>query len=60
VSSYKDTRILGADELRAFFGAVDGHLTTRASIVVIGGAAAAFHLAESTTNDVDTRPLRNP
>lgn len=54
MSTYKDTRILGADELRIFFEAVDRHLPARASIVIIGGAAAAFHRAESTTNDVDT------
>lgn len=59
MSSYKDTRILGAGELRVFFEAVDRHLTARAAIVIIGGAAAAFHRAESTTNDVDTLDALN-
>ncbi|MCW5806836.1 MAG: hypothetical protein KIT31_31045 [Deltaproteobacteria bacterium] len=54
MSGHKDTRILGVDELCVLFEAVDRHLVKRASIVVIGGAAAAFHQAESTTNDVDT------
>ncbi|HUQ98149.1 MAG TPA: DUF6036 family nucleotidyltransferase [Gemmatimonadaceae bacterium] len=54
MSSFKDTRTLGGDELRVFFEAVDRHLSIRVSIVVIGGAAAALHKASSTTSDVDT------
>jgi hypothetical protein len=52
--SYADTRTLGVEEIRAFFEVVDRHLTATTSLVIIGGAAAAFHRAESTTNDVDT------
>lgn len=59
MSSFKDTRVLGTDELCVFFEAVDRHLTKHASIVVIGGAAAAFHRAESTTHDVDTLDALN-
>jgi hypothetical protein len=44
----------GLDDICAFMAAVDRHLSTSVSVVIIGGAAAAFHHAESTTNDVDT------
>ena len=54
MSSYKATRIYGVDEICVFLRAIDRHLTSHASIVLIGGAAAAFHQASSTTNDVDT------
>jgi hypothetical protein len=54
VTSYKDTRGLGTEQLEAFLRAVDGHLTEPARIVIIGGSAAAFHNATSTTNDIDT------
>ena len=47
MSSFKDTRTLGAEQLRVFFEAVDSFLPTPASIVLIGGAAAALHGATS-------------
>ena len=40
-------RALGAEQLRVFFEAVDSFLPTPASIVLIGGAAAALHGATS-------------
>jgi hypothetical protein len=55
VSRYQLSRIYGLDEICAFLRAVDLRLSSRSSIVIIGGAAAAFHQSTSTTNDVDTR-----
>ena len=54
MSTYKSTRIIGVTQLTEFFVAVDRHLTTSASIVIIGGSAAAFNGATSMTQDVDT------
>lgn len=54
MTSYKDTRIFGKDELEVFLRAVDRNLTKSAAMVIIGGSAAAFHDATSTTNDIDT------
>lgn len=38
---------------------MDRHLNAPASVVIIGGAAAAFHRAQSTTTDVDTQESLN-
>jgi hypothetical protein len=54
VSSYRDTRIYGLQEIGELLRAVDRHLAVPARVVIIGGAAAAFHGAGSTTTDVDT------
>jgi len=54
VTRYADTRIYGVTEIRELLRAVDRHLPIHASIVIIGGAAAAFYEAESTTTDIDT------
>lgn len=44
----------GLEEMSRFFQSVDDNLVHPISLVVIGGAAAAFHRVESTTEDVDT------
>lgn len=54
MSSYRRSHNYGDQQLRVFFRAIDKHLTSAASLVIIGGAAAVFHDARSTTNDVDT------
>lgn len=54
MTRYRDSRIYGLDEICVLLHAVDRHLTSPASVVIIGGAAAAFHGAESSTSDVDT------
>jgi hypothetical protein len=54
MSSYRDTRIYGVEEIAELLRAVDRHLTAQARVVIIGGAAAAFQGAQSTTTDVDT------
>jgi hypothetical protein len=54
VTAYRDNRILGYEELKRFFTAVDRHLSTSSTVIVIGGAAAALYRATSTTADVDT------
>ena len=52
---FRDSRIYGIDQISEFLAAVDRHLSGPVSVTIIGGAAAAFHGAESTTTDVDTR-----
>jgi len=59
VSSYKSSCTYGAEEIRRFLRAVDQHLTSATSVVIIGGAAAALHDAMSTTSDVDTNDAMN-
>src|SRR4051794_30503425 len=56
-------REFGTRELRAFFAAVDAHLTRRARVIILGGSAIAVgYGVEQGTIDVDTwetdlRPL---
>lgn len=47
-------RRFDAAELRAFFGAIDEHLTADAAMVVLGGCAIALYGAPVGTTDVDT------
>jgi len=54
VTTYRDRRIYGIEDIATLLREVDRHLTAHARIVIIGGAAAAFHGAVSTTTDVDT------
>jgi hypothetical protein len=54
VTSYKDTRVFGQEELATFLRAVDRNLSVEARLVMIGGSAAALHDGTSTTNDIDT------
>jgi hypothetical protein len=51
--SYR-SHLYGADEISLFLRAVDRHLVSASSVVIIGGSAAAFYNATSTTTDVDT------
>jgi uncharacterized nucleotidyltransferase DUF6036 len=60
VSSYKATKIYGHEQLLAFLRIVDKHLESSATIVIVGGSAAAFHSATSTTNDIDTYEAVEP
>ena len=59
MTSYRDSRAFGIDDICRLLQVVDGHLTDPAAVVIIGGAAAAFHRADSTTNDVDTNDALN-
>src|SRR5262245_56424103 len=59
VTSYRDTRVFGIDDICRLLEAVDRHLMAPSVVVIIGGAAAAFHRAESTTNDIDTNDALN-
>jgi hypothetical protein len=43
-----------ADEIREFLAAIDRHLGSPVRIIIIGGSAAFFHGATSTTTDIDT------
>lgn len=54
MSRYRETRIHGRENIAAFLRAVDRHLSSASTIVIIGGGAAVFHDAAITTNDVDT------
>jgi len=54
VTTYRDRRIYGIEDIATLLREVDRHLDGHARIVIIGGAAAAFHGAVSTTTDVDT------
>lgn len=54
MTSYRDTRIYGLAEIGELLCAVDRLLAAPARFEIIGGAAAAFQGAESTTTDVDT------
>jgi len=54
VTAYRDRRIYGIEDIATLLREVDRHLNAPARIVIIGGAAAAFHGAVSTTTDVDT------
>jgi hypothetical protein len=51
--SYRDAAF-GIDEIEAFLRIVDGHLARPVELVIVGGGAAAFHTATTTTMDLDT------
>ena len=57
MSSYKETRVFATQEVLLFLRAMDRHLSERACIIIVGGSAAVFYDAESTTNDIDTYTL---
>ena len=59
MTSYRDSKIFGIGEICRLLEAVDRHLSVRVSTIIIGGAAAAFHHADSTTDDVDTYEALN-
>lgn len=50
--SYRDSAF-GIAEIEAFLRIVDGHLVRPVELVLVGGAAAAFHTATTTTMDLD-------
>lgn len=54
MTRFRHSHGYGLEEIQTFFRAIDHHLNGAASVVIIGGAAAGFHGAISTTNDVDT------
>lgn len=60
MTSYRDSRIYGLDEICELLRSADRHLSHRTAIVLIGGAAASFHHATSTTTDVDTHLPLSP
>lgn len=53
MTRYRGTEY-GVDEISTLLRAVDRHLTVPARMVIVGGAAAAFHHADSATADIDT------
>jgi hypothetical protein len=50
--SYRDSAF-GIAEIEAFLRIVDGHLVRPVELLLVGGAAAAFHTATTTTMDLD-------
>ncbi len=55
MTSYRKTHDYGVEEICRLLRVVDLHLSAPASVVILGGAAAAFHRARSTTTDIDTQ-----
>ncbi len=54
MTSYAELPEYGLDEIAQLLEAVDRRLTQITRIVIVGGAAAAFHGIAATTEDVDT------